>query len=544
MSLRTLVPTISITAVILAFFFLSPLSTPAEVSSLTLIDAYATLPGESARVGFFELNQQINLLFIFDIESDSDETARLTWDVYDRHDNRAFSGERNVGCSDGENSTIIANAIPPDLGSGTQVYNVYASVSLGGLKDDTEFEIRIVSPPALPGVTIEDVRLTTRDDDSFIADEIGDAAVAYTLEIDFRAENIISWDRAEIRWFGVTSDGFVLDRGLGTTSVNEGFNSFDVDSYIARPPARATPQADFSVQVLVYGYFDSVTFPIRSLPVTLSELRTSPDIESSADFSIGEAYLLSGEGARASSFNLSETITARLLSGGIAPDNTSVVMQLSGGPDNTFREFMTRLEPGTELPVIDYHLPDDINARPGSYQFRWFVLTADTVFAERIVDFFIVGMQGIEIPFVLDLPGDATFTAPISWDVNLESETGLYATIITPSGVVCRILGHSLDEPLNVSLMADLFESNIPLSHVPSDATPLTTEETEFEGVWESIRRAYIGDGKVFVHDYWLYRIGDYEYQFLISTSSADENMISETYTASDSIRLGIILDN
>jgi len=523
--------------------FALPNSADAAVRSLTLIRAVATLPGETAQIGRFEEDQQIDLLFEFDLDSDSEETARLTWDVYDRHSHVAFSSEREEECAPGRNTIRIAGAVPNDLGTGLQTYMVYASVRVGDLKEDTELELRVQSPHAIPGVIIEDVRLRPREDESIVAQELAGAAIPYTLEIDYRVENIISWARAQIRWLGLTVDGFVLDRGIGTSTVEEGFNTFEVDGYLARPPRGSTPQADFSVEIVVFGYFDSVTFPIDTLPVSLVEIKATRGVEAGGRaFSVGEAYLLTGEGVRASFFGKDEAIVARLLTGGVIPENTALLMRLSGGPAESVEDFMMRPEPGTESPNLDFDLPADAEREPGFYEFTWSVVIGDVLFAERRTSLTISGRQGFSIPAVVDLPGPAQFTAPLSWTVTLESEPGLFATMLTPDGIVCRLMGNTIDEPLNVGLLADLFESRPQVSGVSEDAVLLTTEESELEGTWESVRRAYLGDGRVFVHDYWLYRIGDGEYQFLVATSVGNQDQIAEAYTASDSIRAGLDL--
>ncbi|MCK4721400.1 hypothetical protein KAU08_12095, partial [bacterium] len=149
-----------ILAVTTIFLFLIPRTGNAEATSLDLIDAFTTSPGSIARVGFFDENSQIDLMFEFDVETDTSETCRLTWDVYDRYGGKAYSGVRELQCENGFNRLRVDNAIPIDLGTGQQVYNVYASVRVGSMKDDTGFEVRIQSPPRLPGVSIEDVRLT------------------------------------------------------------------------------------------------------------------------------------------------------------------------------------------------------------------------------------------------------------------------------------------------------------------------------------------------------------------------------------------------
>jgi len=519
---------------------LSTTRADAKVASLQLIDAYATLPGETGKVGFFSKDQRIDLLFNFDVETDSDETARLTWDVYNRYDRVAFSGERELPCANGPNALRIEGAIPSDLGTGLQSYRIYASVSVGSLKKDVEFRIRVESPRAFPNVMIEDVRLTPREDTSPIAEDVGDAAIPYMLEIDFRIESIISWARAEIRWHGLTADGFVLDQGIGTTDVDEGFNTFSAESYLARPPYGSTPEADFSVEVFVFGYFDTVTFPIDSLPVSLVEIRSARGVETEYAFSVGEAFLVTGDGIRASFFGKDETIIARLLTGGIVPENANLLMRLKGGPNDTVEDFSTGLQSGIETPIVDFELPSEMQREPGFYDFTWAVMVGNVLFSERSAHLTISGREGIEVPTVIDLPGEASFTAPIQWNVSIESEPGLYATMVTPDGMVCRLLGNSLDEPLRVELLADVFESNLGLSGLPVDAAQLTTESDRLENEWESVRRSYLGGGKVFVHDYWLYRIGDGEYQFLVATSVGNEDQVTDAYAASDAIKAGL----
>jgi hypothetical protein len=164
------------------------------------------------------------------------------------------------------------------------------------------------------------------------------------------------------------------------------------------------------------------------------------------------------------------------------------------------------------------------------------------LFAERTANLTISGQEGFQVPVVINLPGDATLTAPISWTVTLESDVGLFATIVNPDGVVCRVLGQELQDPLNVELLADIFESDTPNSGIPANATSLTVEQAESEGTWESTRRAYLGDGKVFVNDYWLWRSGENQYHLLITTAVGSEDQVSETYAASDAMRYGVDL--
>lgn len=529
--------------VILPLFFLAlSTSSSAEATSLQLLDAFATTPGNVARVGFFDENSQIDLMFEFDLETDSAEIARLTWDVYDRYDRNKFSGVRELPCENGMNRLRIENAIPIDIGGGENVYTVYASVKVGSIKGDTEFEIRIQSPYQFPNVFISDVRLTPRED-NILGPELGDSAIPYTLEVDFRAENIISWARAEIRWFGITAGGFILDDGFGSTDADEGFNTFWVDSFIARPPYGATQEADFSVEVFLFGYFDSVTFPISTLPLSLAEIRASEGVEEAYAFSVGEAYLVTQDGERSTYFSKDEAITARILTGGVTPENTRLIMLLSGGPDDAQEQFMTILTPDQENAAVDYELPADIERAPGFYTFRWSIMTGEILFAERSVDFSISGREGIIIPEVIELPGDATFTAPLDWAITANPEPGLYAEMVTSNGIEAQLRGiQTLDQPYNVVLLADIFESSEANSGIPSNATLLTTEEDHFEGDWESVRRAYLAEKMVYINEYILYRVESGVFQLLISSCTADEDQITAAYDTSDRIRAGLDL--
>jgi hypothetical protein len=114
--------------------------------------------------------------------------------------------------------------------------------------------------------------------------------------------------------------------------------------------------------------------------------------------------------------------------------------------------------------------------------------------------------------------------------------------MISPDGVEAKLLGQSLDQPLNVGLLADIFESSVSNSGIPSDAVPLTTEDDSYEGEWESVRRAYLGGGKVFVNEYILYSVESGLYQLLITSCKADEDQVTEAYAASDAIHAGIDL--
>jgi hypothetical protein len=385
------------------------------------------------------------------------------------------------------------------------------------------------------------VILTPRED-NFLGPELGDAAIPYTLEIDFRTENIISWARAEIRWHGTTVEAFVLDDGFGSTDVEEGFNKFYIDSLIARPPYGVTQEAIFSVEVYVAGYYDSVIFPLESLPISLSEIRASSGVETANAFSVGEAYLVTPDGERSTTFSKDEPITARILTGGLTPEITKALMVLTGGPDEIREEFMTTLTPGQENSTVDFNIPTDVDRAPGFYNFKWSIVTGEMIFAERMVDFTISGHGGIQIPELIELPGGATFTVPLTWSVTRESDQGLFATISTADGVDARLMGQSLDQPLNVGLLADIFESSEQTSGIPSNATLLTTEDGSGEGQWESVRRAYLTDEKIYVNEYILYRVESGVFQLLISACVADKDHLTEAYAASDAIHRGLEL--
>jgi len=524
----------------------------ADVRSLELIDAHASIHGEIAKAGLFHADQAIDIVYIFNLDATSSDTAAFTWDVYNRYDRLAHSGSIEKPCEPGMNTISIPNAIPTDLGTGTQSYRVYASVIVGDEKQDTEFEIRIESPQATPGIHIEDVRLTPREDRSGIAEEMENAGIPYTLEIDFRTENIISWAHAQIRWLGMTATGFELDRGIGSMDVDDGFNTFEVDSYIARPPYGSQPDADFSVEVVVFGYVDSVTFPVTSLPISLMELRSREGVENQSDFSVGEAYLYGEDGARTNYFQANEKITARILTGGSIPENTTILMELGkneivgggtgdDGPSPA-EQFSMNLQAGTEMPAIDYELPNVIARDPAAYDFKWAVIVGESIFAERRTSITISGREGIVIPTEIELPGGIIFSVPLTWNIAGEAEPGLFATLVTPEGITCKLLAQSVDSPLNVGIMADIFEDNFTASEIPSDATLLTTETDSIEGTIEYLQRAYLGGGKVFVHDYWLVRVGEGEYVFVTATSTGDENSVEATYSASETLRANLDL--
>jgi hypothetical protein len=334
----------------------------------------------------------------------------------------------------------------------------------------------------------------------------------------------------------------VLDDGFGSTDVEEGFNIFFVDSLIARPPYGATQEANFSVEVFIAGYYDSVTFPLESLPISLSEIRASSGAETASAFSVGDAYLVTPDGERSTTFSKDEPIVARILTGGITPENTKAVMILTGGPGDIREEFMTTLTQGQENSTVDFDLPTDVERAPGFYNFRWSVTTGETLYAERTVDFTISGLEGISIPEVIELPGVATFTIPLTWSMTPESDPGLFATMVTPDGIDARLMGQILDQPLNVNLLADIFESSEQNSGIPSEATLLTTEENSGEGEWESVRRTYMTDKKIYVNEYILYRVESGVFQLLISACVADKDLVTEAYAASDAIHEGIDL--
>ena len=514
----------------------------AAVRSVTLISAFATLPGETAQIGRFESSDRIDLLFRFDLDADSADTAHLAWDVYgDRHRN-AYSGSQDMPCQPGSNELRVEGAIPTNLGAGLRAYSVYASVRVGDEKDDTTFQIRIQNQRAVPYVTIEDVKLTPNPEDP-LAEDLRGAAIHYDLEIDFRVESILDFGYADIRWIGETADGFVLDRGVGTISAEAGYNRFTTDSYLARPPSSAIQQADFSVMVEIMGYTDSVTFPISSLPFSLLEYRSRVGVEpGGSGFSLGEAYFVTEDGARATVFNRDEKVTARLLSAGIVPEDTTILMGLTDRLEETTEEFTLKPEPGTQDPDIDFELPDNPARVPGVYHFVWDVVIGGGLYAERNANVTLSGRTGESIPKVIDLPGSVEFAVPFGWDLTEESEGGRFATMVTPDGVMCELFGQSSDEPLHAAFLADIFESDPRISDLPADKTRLTEETDQKEATWEYVRRAYLGDGRVFVMNYWLYRVGEGEYEFLIARCTASENQIEQTYSAADQIKSGLDL--
>ncbi len=531
-----------VASIILCSLALMPLGAAfAAAGSITLIRVYATLDGDTAPIGTFEANRKIDLVFEFELDGDEPDTARFTWDVYTSHGRTAHSAQLERSCDVGMNTVRISDAIPTDLAEGINTYRVYASVRVGDHKQDTEFEIRIDSARSFPGVVIEDVRLIPREHDA-ITSELSGAAIPYTLEIDFRVENILSWRFAEIRWQGLTVEGFMLDSGVATTDITEGFNTYTTESYIARPSSLAEPEAYFSVEVGVLDYYDSVSFPIENLPISLVELVAAEENQRELAFSIGEGYLVTEDGVRASIFWREEPIVARLVTGGAVPENTTVIMALMGGPDETSEEFMLRLEPGEDSSLVVYPLPMRGNREAGFYQFIWSVVAGETLFAERIANLTLSNEQGANIPVVIDLPGPARLTVPIDWQVTEESEPGKYATLTSPAGVICRISGETMETALRAEFLANLYESDPALSGIPADVTLMTTESNELEGVWEFSRRAYLGTDHVYVYSYWLYRIEEGLFEFLVARCTGDEDQVDETYEASDRIMHGLAI--
>ncbi|HDS30278.1 MAG TPA: hypothetical protein ENN67_04455, partial [Firmicutes bacterium] len=250
--------------IIILFVIILPFPAYSAVTSLSSVRIFTALGGDIAQCGIFESNRVIDLVFEFDMDSDSAVEARFTWDVYDRLNRNVFSNSENRNVEPGLNVIRFAEAIPTNLATGMHTYRVYASVKAGDIKKDSEFEIRIRGTQPIPGVHIEDVRLVPREHD-LVTVELKDAAIPYRLEIDFTLSNVYT-RYARIRWIGVTVDGFTLDNGTATTSVHNGLNTYKSDSYLARPSSLATPQASFIVDVAVFDQVDSVSFPLETLP--------------------------------------------------------------------------------------------------------------------------------------------------------------------------------------------------------------------------------------------------------------------------------------
>ncbi|MFH1676372.1 MAG: hypothetical protein ABIC40_05030 [bacterium] len=535
---------IAFSVIILSGFF--PVEkTLAKVESLDLITAYATVQGEIAPMGRFEPGQDIDLIYQFDLESGDADSVKVTWDVYNRYDKGIFSGESKLQCKPGRNTIRVENAIPPNLETGRQVYRIYASIKVEDVKRDTEFRINVGNERAYPSVSIEDVRLIPLSEDK-LDPELRRAAIPYRLEVDFRIENIITRRiNAEIRWFAYTPDGFEMEQGIASVHVDEGFNKFKTESFIAIPPSSAAQEADFSVIVWIFGYNDSVTFPLENLPFKLSEFREQLRKDSmKPNFSIGDAYLLTSDNARSSAFALDEPITARLLVGGSIPENTKLIMRIKGKDGSLKGEFMTRPNSGEYPNSIDYVIPAKSVNMPGDYVFTWSVFIGDSPYSERETDLTLSDSRGTTIPEIIDLPGDAQLSVPLTWKLTRESGGDKVATMTTPEGIIVELSAQSLDKPESATFLADIFEKNEQVSGIPADAVRLTDESEKREGIWEYVRRAYLVEDRMLVFSFWLYRVDYDKYEWIIARAKGTKDQIKETYSASDRVKSGLTLPN
>ena len=143
-------------------------------------------------------------------------------------------------------------------------------------------------------------------------------------------------------------------------------------------------------------------------------------------------------------------------------------------------------------------------------------------------------------PEVIDLPGDAKFSVPLMWKVDEELQGDRFASMTTPDGITVELFGQSSDQPLHASIQADMFESDPVASKLPSDRKKLTEDTDQKEGTWEYLRRAYLGDDKVYVMSYWLYRVGEGQYEFLIARCIGTKDQVEKTYGAADAVKAGL----
>ena len=293
---------ILIATILLALLTFSPAN--ASAGSINLTDIFATLPGDTGKIGRFESTDRIDLIYQFTLDSDAADTAHLSWDVFDVNNNKLHSGSTDQPCQPGANTLRAESAIPTNLAPGSQNFKVHASIKVGDIEKKSSFEIMIDSQGTFQGVIIEDVKLKPKEKDPLAGDLKG-AAIAYTMEVDFRVQSsYFVLTRADIHWIGQTSDGFILDQGIGTTSIKEGFNKFTTDSYLAKPPESAIQKAGFTVDVNVFTDSDSATFPIDSLPASLLEYRARIGTQpGGGEFSVGEGYFETADGDRSSTFS-------------------------------------------------------------------------------------------------------------------------------------------------------------------------------------------------------------------------------------------------
>ncbi|HEX9745305.1 MAG TPA: hypothetical protein VGB30_07745 [bacterium] len=524
---------------IISAILIFPATSVAETENFSFIDIHATNQGMTAQIGRFQPDETIDILYLFENNSDNSVAATFTYDVKSEGYGKVTSDSVDATIHPGVNSYRLS--FIPDRSYRVQTYAIYASLTIDGTKFDREFEIKIEASEGVPGIYIDDVRLVPLDEDA--PEELRGAAIPYRIEIDFNLDYIIDFGYAELRWIGVTSQDFVLDQGIGTTSTEDGMNTFEVESYIARPPSDSPHEAVFSVYLTILGYTDSVTFPLETLPVSLKELR-APHAAGAVgyDFTIGEAYMVTADGARSSVFNVNEPIYARLHTGGIVPGATRVIIQVRDQHSDDKWDYFEDYVGGIEMPMITMQLPYDFDLSPGIYTIQWSILANHVLLADRMSSFTVSEIYGNQIPETVNLPGSAVLRIPISWDNAVDGERGAYATLISDRGIVCTLKGQEMDEPINVSLMADIYESGPGNSRIQADAVPLTEDESESEGVWEYLRRAWLSDGKVFVNDYWLYGIGDGQYQFLISTCTGDESKLQDVYSAADQITMSLTI--
>jgi hypothetical protein len=124
--------------------------------------------------------------------------------------------------------------------------------------------------------------------------------------------------------------------------------------------------------------------------------------------------------------------------------------------------------------------------------------------------------------------------------VSTATEQGSIATLISPDGVVCEISATTMSQPMRAEFMADMFESDPVESGIPPGATLLTSETNELEGTWEYLRRAYLSDERVCINSYWVYKVDEDIYEFLIVSCTGTKEQVQDAYDASDRIAAGL----